>query len=266
MVNITSDLVKQLRFKTGSGIMDCKQALINSSGNIEKAIIYLRKMGSLTAEKKSFNSAILGVVLSKINGHVGYLIELNCETDFVAKHDEFINFAQEILMYSCTQNIKDLKLLKDIFEEKRILLVSKFNENIIIRRLHILEGQIVVSYMHGYRIGVLVSAKTSKDIMMIKQIAMHIAASKPDFLHSSDIPQLIIENEKKIQLDIVKNSGKSELISQKIVNGKIKKFINNITLLDQNFIMDPNKKVKDFLFENNIEIVKFIRFELGEIV
>ncbi|MCW5197263.1 translation elongation factor Ts [Buchnera aphidicola] len=265
-MNINCNLIKKLRLKTGSGIMDCKKALLHSSGNLEKAIVYLRKNGILKAEKKSLNVALHGVILSKIKNNFGYLIEVNCETDFVAQHEEFIYFAKEVLKQLCIQNIKDINHLRHVCNNKRIDLISKFNENIIIRRYYILQGCFITSYIHGFRIGVLLDTQCSQNSTLMKQIAMHIAASKPDFLHSDDIPISVIKNERQIQLDIVKQSGKSDLISKKIVDGKMKKFINNVVLYEQNFIIDPNKKMKDFLLENNIKILKFIRFELGEII
>ncbi|CAL4320314.1 translation elongation factor Ts [Buchnera aphidicola] len=263
MINITSYLVKKLRLRTGIGIMDCKQALINSKGDFEQAIIYLRKHGKITALKKNANIAARGVVSTYLKDNFGYMIELNCETDFVSRHIEFINFAKNILIQSHLQQLKDLEWLRTVFEEDRISLISKFNENIIIRRFCFLEGNTILSYDHIGRVGVLLNAQ-SCDKEVLKYIAMHIAASRPEYIDVSDIPKEIVHQEREIQLEIALKTGKNKEIAQKIVHGRINKFINRISLLEQDFIIDPTKKVKTVLNENNIKILKFFRFEVGE--
>lgn len=260
---ITAELVKKLRLKSGSGIMDCKKALIDSDGDINKAILLLKSKGYIKAEKKIKNIATRGVIFTYLKNRIGYMLELNCETEFVEKHVDFLNFAKKILSIAYNSKIIDVLSLKELVESKRVFLVSKFSENIILRRFCMLSGDHVSSYIHRNRIGVLVHSNC-ENIILTKKIAMQIAANNPDYLDRQHIPDEFIKQEKKIQLDLAVNSGKPLLIAKKIVHGKIEKMLNNICLLEQNFIFDTEKKVKDFVLSNGIQIFKFSRFELGE--
>ncbi|CAL4320246.1 translation elongation factor Ts [Buchnera aphidicola] len=262
-MRINIDLIKKLRLKSGISIIECKNALIKSKGNIENAIMILKENEKIKANNKINNIAIRGIILTHVINNHAYLIEVNCETDFVEKHDDFVNFVHDALVIAHDKNIKDIALLKCVLEKKRLLLISKFNENIVIRRFFVLFGDNISDYLHHDRIGVILHASSKKNDLL-KKVSMHIAASRPDFISRDDIPNSLIEQEKKIQLNIALRSGKSVLISKKIVHGRIEKFINDICLLEQNFIFDISKKVKDFLEDNHIKILQFARFELGE--
>ncbi|CAL4320164.1 Elongation factor Ts [Buchnera aphidicola (Pterocallis alni)] len=264
MVKIDSSLIKELRLKSGGGIIDCRNALINSGGNINEAMIFLKKNGLIKAEKKNNNIALKGIIDILINKDVGYMLELNCETDFVAQHIDFINFAKYILNICFTNNIKNLQSLKLLCEEKRVKLVSVFGENIIIRRIYIIKGENILCYLHRNKIGVLIRTN-STNYDLIKNIAMHIAANNPIYLSKEEIPIDILEDERKIQFDIAINNGKKQFIAKKIVNGKMDKFIKSLCLLEQNLVMSADILVKDLIMKNSIIIFEFIRFECGEI-
>ncbi|WP_343189747.1 translation elongation factor Ts [Buchnera aphidicola (Takecallis taiwana)] len=265
-MHITTDLVKELRLKSGIGIMECKKALIAAHGDIKKAIIILKKNGQIKAENKITNIASRGVVATYvIKNKYAYMIELNCETDFVEKHPDFLNFSSEALLYIHKNKIKDISILQALLEEKRIMLVSKFGENILIRRFCFIVGNYIECYVHRNKIGVLVQSN-SKKVDVIKKVAMHIAANNPDYLSRHDIPDAIIEKERNIQSEITARLGKPLSIAKKIVNGQIEKFIDNICLLEQNCVFEVNQKIKDFISIHDTKILQFIRFELGEMI
>ena len=180
MAEITASLVKELRERTGAGMMDCKKALTEANGDIELAIENMRKSGAIKAAKKAGNVAADGVIKTKIEGNYGYILEVNCQTDFVAKDGGFQAFADKVLDAAVAGKISDVEVLKAQFEEERVALVAKIGENINIRRIAVLEGDVLGSYQHGARIGVLVAAKGA-DEELVKQLAMHVAASKPEF-------------------------------------------------------------------------------------
>ncbi|ABF14348.1 translation elongation factor Ts [Candidatus Palibaumannia cicadellinicola] len=267
MVAITTTLVKQLRDRTNAGLMKCKKALIEANGDIELAIDNLRKSGQITAANKSSRITAQGIILTKINhnSQYGVIIELNCETDFVAKDKIFKNFGEDIITTALNQKISSLEEIKSLFEEKRITLVDTVGENINIRRINTLEGNLIVSYLHDTRIGVLLSANNiSQNLYLGKQIAMHIAAMKPKYIQVNDIPSYIISREHKIQLNIAMQSNKPQKVIQQIVEGRMREFTRDISLLDQNFIIDPSQKVGQILEHYNIIVKNFIRFEVGE--
>lgn len=263
--SIRSCLVKELRARTGAGFLECKRALVEENGDIESAIDNLRKSGQLSAEKKINNTTNQGVIFSKIQNNIGVMLELNCETDFVSKDDLFICLGNEIILKALEDKIKDINQLKDIFESKRTDLILKVGENINIRRFHFMEGENIISYLHGSRIGVLVSAG-SLDKIILKNIAMHIAASKPEYLHPENVSSAVFNREYQIQLELANTLKKPSNILTKIIDGRMKKFVNNISLTGQSFIMDSTKTVGDILNENNAYIISFIRFELGEVI
>ncbi|MGP1928287.1 MAG: translation elongation factor Ts [Arsenophonus sp. NC-WZS1-MAG3] len=265
MLRITAALVKELRERTGLGIMECKKALIEASGNIKLAIDNMRKSGQAKAAKKACRVATEGVVMAKIsdNRKFGALLELNCETDFVAKDASFIAFGNEILKSVIENKSSNIDELKTKFEEQRTTIVSKIGENINIRRIEIIEGEKIGYYLHGSRIGVFVSAKGADD-KLIKHIAMHIAACKPECVTPTDVLADVLTHEYQIQFDIAMQSGKSCEIAEKIVTGRMNKFINEISLTGQQFIIDPSKTVGALLKEKNVTVTNFIRFEVGE--
>ncbi|MGP1947582.1 MAG: translation elongation factor Ts [Arsenophonus sp. NC-PG7-MAG3] len=265
MFQITAALVKELRERTGAGIMECKKALIEASGNIKLAIDNMRKSGQAKAAKKAGRVATEGVVMAKIsnNRKFGALLELNCETDFVAKNSSFIAFGNEILKSVIENKSSNINELKTKFEEQRTTIVSNIGENINIRRIEIIEGEKIGYYLHCSRIGVFVSAKGADD-ELIKHIAMHIAASKPEFITPADVLTDVLTHEYQIQFEIAMQSGKSREIAEKIVTGRMNKFINEISLTGQQFIIDPSKTVGALLNEKNVTVTNFIRFEVGE--
>ncbi|AMA64622.1 Elongation factor Ts [Candidatus Arsenophonus lipoptenae] len=265
MFKITTDLVKTLRELTGVGVIKCKKALIEANGDIKLAINNMRKLGQTSAAKKAIRLVTEGVVIGEVSmdRKLGALIELNCETDFMAKNSNFLSFGHEILKFVILNKIFKISELKKQFEEQRIEMIAKTGENINIRRIEILEGEKIGCYLHRFRIGVLVSAENADD-ELVKKIAMHIAASKPEYITPSDIPESVISHEHQIQLDIAMKSGKTNEIAEKIVIGRMNKFINNICLTSQQFIMDQKKTVGLLLTEQNARVINFINFELGE--
>lgn len=263
MAEITASLVKELRERTGAGMMECKKALVEANGEIELAIDNMRKSGQAKAAKKAGRVAAEGVILTAIDNNYAVVLELNCETDFVAKDAGFKAFANDVIAAALKQRIANVETLKAQFEDQRTALVAKIGENINIRRLAVLEGEMIGSYLHGARIGVLVAARGA-DQELIKCVAMHVAASKPEYLQPQDVPADVVEREHQIQLEIAMQSGKPRAIAEKMVEGRMNKFTGDISLSGQNFVMDPAKTVGQLLKEKNAVVTSFIRFEVGE--
>lgn len=265
MADITAALVKELRERTGAGMMECKKALVEANGDIELAIDNMRKSGQAKAAKKAGRVAAEGIILTKIaaDGKYGVIAELNCETDFVAKDAGFKAFGEEVATAALNDRITDVEELKAKFEDQRTALVAKIGENINIRRISVLSGDALGSYLHGARIGVMVAA-TGADEELIKHIAMHIAASKPEYVKAEDVPADVVAREHQIQLDIAMQSGKPREIAEKMVEGRMRKFTGEISLSGQHFVMDPSKTVGQLLKEHNADVTSFIRYEVGE--
>ncbi|OSN06636.1 elongation factor Ts [Lonsdalea iberica] len=265
MAEITAALVKELRERTGAGMMECKKALVEANGDIELAIDNMRKSGQAKAAKKAGRVAAEGIILTKIaeDGKYGVIAELNCETDFVAKDAGFKAFGEEVANAALNDRITDVEALKAKFEDQRTALVAKIGENINIRRISVLSGEALGSYLHGARIGVMVAA-TGADEELIKHIAMHIAASKPEYVKAEDVPADVVAREHQIQLDIAMQSGKPREIAEKMVEGRMRKFTGEISLSGQHFVMDPSKTVGQLLKEHNADVTSFIRYEVGE--
>ncbi|AEW44377.1 elongation factor Ts [Serratia symbiotica str. 'Cinara cedri'] len=263
MADITAALVKELRMRTAAGIMDCKNALLEVNGDIVLAIENMRISGAIKAAKKASNIAADGVIKVKIKENYGLILEVNCQTDFVAKEIAFQAFANKVLETAMIEGISNISALKAYFEEERIALVAKIGENINIRRIASLEGSILSSYLHGERIGVLIAA-TGDNKALVKQIAMHVAASKPEFIKPEDVSAHLVEKEYQVQLDIAMHSGKSKAIIEKIIEGRMKKFTNEVSLIGQPFVIDPSQTVGQVLKGHSVNITNFIRFEVGE--
>ena len=282
----TLEKVKKLREITGVGFKDCKNAIDETKGDIDKSIEYLRKKGIAKANKKMERVAADGLVSISENNNNFSIIEINSETDFVAKNNDFINFVEEISEISLSKrsdlkNILSTKMKNGIsVDESLIALISKIGEKITIRRSDFVtsENCLNFSYTHSEiknnlgKIGTLVSIKTQKKIEELaefgKQLTMHVAALAPMAIDKDGLQNDILAKEKEIITDELKNSGKDEKIIDKIAIGKLNKFINDNTLLNQEWIIDPKKKVKDILKEiggnDKIEIIKFVRFKVGE--
>ncbi len=286
MAEITAALVKDLREKTGAGMMECKKALTEANGDLDAAIDYLRKKGLSVAAKKANRIASQGLVGVKSNGKKGAIIELNSETDFVAKNDEFQKLASCILDAALDNG--DLEVVKKApLNGKSIAdnltdLIAKIGENMTLRRtdsLSVGKG-VVASYIHNAtapnlgKIGVLVALESDADPVKLqeiaKQIAMHIAATAPQALDIDSLDKNAVEHERSIYSEQAKASGKPDHIIEKMVEGRIRKFYEEVVLLEQAYIMDPDKKVKDIINEASKELAApvhlkaYVRFALGE--
>ena len=262
MAEITASLVKELRERTGAGMMECKKALVEANGDIELAIDNMRKSGQAKAAKKAGRVAAEGVILARVQNGFGVLVEMNCETDFVAKDAGFLGLANEVADFAAANKGTTIEALQVQFEEKRAALVAKIGENMNIRRVAYLDGQVIAQYLHGAKIGVLVAGEGSAD--ELKKVAMHVAASKPEFVNPEDVSAEVVEHERQIQIDIAVNSGKPKEIAEKMVEGRMKKFTGEVSLTGQPFVMDPSVSVGDFLKSVNTSVSNFIRLEVGE--
>lgn len=266
---VTAALVKELRERTGAGMMDCKKALVETNGDIEQAIENMRKSGQAKAAKKAGRIAAEGVILTKVEGNRATMMEVNCETDFVARDEGFLKFGNDILNLAHDQHINDIEALNDaeLNGEKvstvRENLVAKIGENISPRRVISVEGDNLGAYVHGGRIGV-ISLLTGGDEELAKDVAMHVAAASPQFVKPEDVPAEVVEKEKGIQIEIAMQSGKPADIAEKMVAGRMKKFTGEISLTGQPFVKDPSVTVGELLKSNNADVVNFIRFEVGE--
>ena len=267
MTNISASQVKELREKTGLGLMDCKKALEEANGDLDLAVEELRKTSGLKASKKSSRSAADGLIGIKSSEGKSFMVEINCETDFVARDDSFNSFMQEVLEIVSTNRDKSLEeLLESGIEEKREKLVQKLGENIVVRRIADSEDGADTSgvYLHSNnKIGTIISLKGGTD-EVAKDIAMHAAATDPMAISPSDISQDVIEKEKEIYKAQSEESGKPADIVEKMIEGKVRKFLSEVSLTEQDFVKDPSIKIKDLLQNNNANIIGFRRFEVGE--
>jgi elongation factor Ts len=258
---ITAAQVKELRDRTGAGMMDCKNALTETNGDMELAIDNMRKSGAAKAAKKAGNIAADGTILIKNGEGFAALLEVNCQTDFVAKDSNFLAFANAVLDAAAASKVA-LEDLKAQFEDARVALVTKIGENINIRRVEYIDGANLSSYRHGERIGVVVAGVADEETL--KHIAMHVAASKPEFVNPEDVPADIVAREQALQIEMSMNEGKSAEIAEKMVLGRMKKFTGEISLTGQAYIMEPKKTVGEVLKEKGATVTNFIRLEVGE--
>ncbi|RTR32656.1 translation elongation factor Ts [Shewanella atlantica] len=258
---ITAAQVKELRDRTGAGMMDCKKALTETAGDIELAIDNMRKSGAAKAAKKAGNIAAEGTILIKNGEGFAALLEVNCQTDFVAKDANFLAFANAVLDVASASKVT-IEDLKAQFEETRVALVAKIGENINVRRVEYIDGANLSSYRHGERIGVVVAGEADEETL--KHIAMHVAASKPEFVNPEDVPADLVEKEKALQIEIAMNEGKPAEIAEKMVIGRMKKFTGEISLTGQAYIMEPKKTVGAILKEKGATVTNFVRLEVGE--
>lgn len=271
MANITASMVKELRERTGLGMMDCKKALSEADGDMEKAIADLRKASGLKAAKKASRVAAEGVVLTKTadEGNYGVVIEVNSETDFVARDENFLGFADQVLQASFSDKEADTAtLLASGIEDARQALVQKIGENINLRRIERLsiEGDaagVVESYIHNNKIGVLIALRGG-DAGLARDIAMHIAAVNPMVIRAEDVPEDVLAKESEIYSAQAQESGKPEEIVKKMIEGRLRKFVAEISLMEQAFVKDPDTKVGKLLQEADADVAQFVRFEVGE--
>lgn len=275
MVEITAALVKELRDCTGAGMMECKKALLASQGDLDAAIKLMREAGQIKAAKKADRTAAEGKVVVSLSADqkYGVIIEINCETDFVGRDQSFSQFAELVAaraLENQSNNIDDLLNLPiqandtTTIEQARLALVAKIGENVQLRRLATIQSQHILSaYNHGGRIGVLVEIKQG-NADLAKDIAMHIAASNPRYVKAEEVSKELIKSEREIFTAQAMQSGKPMEIIEKMVDGRIKKFLEETTLLGQAFVKDPDISVAQLLQREKAEVVQFIRYEVGE--
>ena len=270
MSNISAALVKELRERTGAGMMDCKKALTEANGDIELAIENMRKSGQAKAAKKAGRIAAEGIILARAEGNAAVMIELNCETDFVAKDASFRAFGDKVLAIAVANKISSLEALKaaefDNGESVEVTLnnmIAKLGENMNLRRIVVVEGENLGTYIHGGRIGV-ITKLVGGTADLAKDLAMHVAANNPQFVKPEDVSAEVVAKEREIQVEIAVNSGKPKEIAEKMVEGRMKKFTGEISLTGQMFVKDPSVSVADLLKKEGADVLEFIRFEVGE--
>jgi elongation factor Ts len=271
-MSITAALVKELRERTGAGMMECKRALVETGGDLEAAIEHMRKQGLAKADKKAGRIAAEGLVVIAVapdRKHAA-VVEVNCETDFVSGGDEFRDFAQRIGRLVLETRPADLEsLLAAPFdgssvEEMRRGLVARIGENISVRRFELVESAgLIGSYVHGTRIGVLVAVEGG-DEGLARDLAMHVAASRPQYVDESQIPGDFLAKEREILIEQAKGEGKPAEIVARMVEGRLRKQLAEITLVGQPFIKDPDLKVGKLLADHGASVKAFVRFEVGE--
>ncbi len=269
---ITASMVKQLRERTGAGMMECKKVLTQTDGDIEAAIEELRIKGAAAAEKKAGRIAAEGVIVSAGSGNLGTLVEVNCETDFVTKEESFIKFCGDVATAALTASADDIAGLSGVaiasggtIGEAEQALIQKIGEKISIRRLANFksDGGIVSRYLHGNRIGVMVELDGGDDALG-RDIAMHIAAINPLSVSEDEMDQDVLAREKDILIAQAKESGKPDDIIEKMIGGRIKKFLKENTLLGQDFVKNPDQTVAQLLKENGASVKRMVRYEVGE--
>ncbi len=269
-MTITAQMVKELREKTGAGILDAKKALVENDGDMEKAIEFLRQKGIASADKKMGRIAAEGIVCTLIEDNNGVILEVNCETDFVAKNEEFkefVNCLAKTILKTKPADVNTLlasnaccdssKTVEDKIKEK----IATIGEKITLRRFEIYEGNIA-TYVHNGKIGVVLQT-SAKDDALAKDICLHIASCAPQFITRDEIPQDVIDEETRIEMGKEDLAKKPENIRAKIVEGRVNKLMAQKCLLEQAFVKDPNQTIAQ-LIQDKFDIIKFTRFELGE--
>lgn len=267
MAAITAAMVKELRERTGLGMMECKKALVESEGSVDAAIEELRKSSGLKAAKKAGRTAAEGVSLIKISDDhtVGFILEVNSETDFVARDDNFINFANDVLDVAFSKNATDVAtLMAGELETKREALVQKIGENISVRRLVRIEGAVVGGYVHSTNKIAALVALTAGDAELARDIAMHAAALNPRIAKPEDMPAEELEQEKAIIKAQPDMAGKPAEIVEKMMGGRIKKYLAENSLIEQPFVKNPEQTVGQLVAAAGGELIGFLRVEVGE--
>ena len=266
-MEIKASQVKELRELSGVGMMECKKALVEAKGNIEKALDLLRSNSALKAEKKSARVAADGVIIVHVSENFATMVEINSETDFAAKDDSFIEFTKNIKERLIDKKYLDVEDLKKDVEEDRQKLVQSIGENIQVRRLATQEfdsSKKVGTYLHSdNKLAAMVLLKEENDELG-RDIAMHISASAPLSINEDGVDKKVLERETNIFESQAKESGKDENIMQKMVEGKIKRFLKEVTLLSQDFIKDPDTSISKLLENSDNEVISFERFKVGE--
>ena len=271
-MEITAALVKELRERSGAGMMECKKALVENNGDIEAAIEAMRKAGQAKADKKSGRIAAEGLIVVQQEAGRVAMIEVNCETDFVSKGDDFIGFCKGVVATVLQQRSADLDGLlatqytgaTKTVEEVRKDLIVKIGENINVRRFTLLEtANNLGVYLHGTRIGIVVEMEGG-NVGLAKDVAMHVAASRPICISPDQVPAELIAKEKEIYAAQAAESGKPANIVEKMVEGRLKKFLDEVALVGQPFVKDPDQSIGKLLQAANAKVIRFERFEVGE--
>ena len=267
---ISAKLVKELRDRTGLGMMECKKALQETDGDVETAIDNLRKSGQAKAAKKAGNIAADGAIIIAQDGNKALLLEINCQTDFVAKDANFTTFAEQVAKLALENNTTDVAVIATLpfgngetVEEARVSLVQKIGENIQIRRGEIIEGNNLAAYRHGLRIGVVVSFEGGSEASG-KSVAMQVAAFNPLAVNEADVPADTLAREKDIIEAKARESGKPDVVIEKMITGGLQKYLNEVTLMNQPYVIDNEKKVGDVLKSEGMTVLGFKRLEVGE--
>ena len=270
-MSITASLVKELRERTGAGMMECKKALVEVDGDLEAAQELLRKIGQASAIKKSGRIAAEGRIALATSKAAAVIVEVNCETDFVAKDDNFLGFVSQVANMALQHSPADLDTLMALqlpsgesLEEARNTLVAKIGENIKVRRFEVIQVRGAIgSYLHGARIGVLVDVEGGDEALR-KDLAMHIAASSPSRISVEDVPADEVEKERKFLSEQAAQEGKPPEIVAKMIDGRLRKYLNEITLLGQPFVKDTDINIGKLLQQADAIVHSFVRLEVGE--
>jgi len=271
-MSVTAEAVRQLRERTGAGMMECKRALVETSGDLDAAAELMRKQGLAKADKKAARIAAEGVIVIErsADGHAAAMVEINCETDFVARERDFRNFAADVARLTLAGRLIDPQALLaaelaagESVDVRRRALVAKIGENISVRRCVVLESSGPLgAYVHGTRIGVLV-ALAGGSAELAHDVAMHVAASNPRYLSVAAVPPEVLAKEREILTEQAQKEGKSPEITAKMVEGRLRKSLNEITLLGQPFVKDPEQSIEKLLAAAGARVLRFERFEVG---
>ncbi len=268
-MNITADKVKQLRERTGAGMMECKKALVETHGDLDSAAELMRKSGLAKADKKAARVAAEGTVAVQRAGNSAVLVEVNCETDFVARSDEFQAYARELAKAALAHSPRDVEALLKLahgagsLEDERRALIAKIGENIAVRRfVRVTAPDALGSYVHGSRIGSLVALQGGTEDLA-KDLAMHVAAVNPAYVDAAHVPAAVLDKEREILTDQTKGEKKPPDIVAKMVEGRLRKFLAEITLLGQPFVKDPETTVEKLVKKAGAKVVQFVRYEVG---
>ena len=268
-MNITADAVKQLRERTGAGMMECKKALVETAGDLDAAAELMRKTGLAKADKKAARVAAEGTVVIERSGNDAALVEVNSETDFVARSDEFQAFAREVARAALQSAPPTLEALMSLtpgaesLEQRRRALIAKIGENISVRRfVRVSSPGPLGAYVHGSRIGTLVALRGG-DEALARDLAMHVAAVNPAYAATADVPPAVLDKERSILAEQTKAEKKAPEIIAKMVEGRLRKYLAEITLLGQAFVKDQDTTVEKLLKKSNADVVQFVRYEVG---
>jgi elongation factor Ts len=269
-MNITADSVKQLRERTGAGMMECKKALVETQGDLDAAAELMRKTGLAKADKKAARVAAEGTVAVERDGNSAVLVEINSETDFVARSDEFLGFARDVARVALEKAPSDLNALLALrhgaasLDEQRRALIAKIGENISVRRfVRVTAPGALGTYIHGGRIGSLVALQGG-DEALAKDLAMHVAAANPAYIDANGVPAAVLDKEREILAEQSKGEKKPPEIIAKMVEGRLRKFLAEITLVGQPFVKDEDTTVEKLLKKANASVVQFVRYAVGD--